>query len=351
MEKMAFGTTQDGRAVDLYTLRTARGLSARIATYGAAVTGLEVPDRHGRMADVVLGFDSLEGYLAGCPYFGAIVGRYANRIAKGRFRLGNRQCVLTRNDGENHLHGGVRGFDKVVWDAEPMTGADGPGLRLTHVSRDGEEGYPGTLTAIVEYTLGETGELRIRYRATTDVPTVVNLTHHSYFNLAGHASGHVLEHELTVDAECFTPVDAGRIPTGELKDVSGSPFDFRAPTSLGARLGQDDPQLRVAGGYDHNFVLNRTGPGLFRAARLREPTTGRVLEVLTTAPGLQVYSGNFLDGSITGKEGAVYRKHAGVCLETQHFPDSPNHRQFPSTRLDPGQRHESTTVYRFQTES
>jgi aldose 1-epimerase len=349
MEQRAFGRTQDGQPVELYTLRSSRGLSVEVMTYGGIVRSLRLPDRDGRGSDVVLGFDALDGYLAGSPYFGAIVGRYANRIAKGRFRLGDEVYALATNDGDNHLHGGVRGFDKVVWVAEPLTGADGPSLRLRYRSQHGEEGYPGTLAATVVYTLTERDELRIDSTATTDRPTVVNLAHHSYFNLAGQGAGDVLGHELTVDADRFTPVDAGLIPTGELRPVAGTPFDFRRPTRIGARIDGRDPQLVAGRGYDHNFALNRRG-GLSPCARLREPRSGRVVEVLTTEPGLHLYTGNLLDGSLTGKDGTVYERRSGVCLETQHFPDSPNHPAFPSTRLDPGQRYESTTVYRFAVE-
>jgi aldose 1-epimerase len=343
-----FGSTPEGRQVRIYRLTNANGLKAGIMTYGATVVSLEVPDKAGRMDDIVLGYDNLESYIKNSPYFGAIVGRYGNRIAKGRFRLGDEEYALATNNGENHLHGGVRGFDKVVWSAEPGPANDGPSLRLRYTSKDGEEGYPGTLSATVVYTLTESGELRIEYSATTDKPTVVNLTHHSYFNLAG--DGDVLGHELTIDADRFTPVDAGLIPTGELKGVAGTPFDFRKPTAIGARIGQDDPQLLLGKGYDHNFVLNRKGAGAVAVARLREPKSGRVVEVLTTEPGLQFYSGNFLDGSLTGKGGKVYKHRYGLCLEAQHFPDSPNQPAFPSTRLDPGQRYESTTVYRFSVE-
>jgi len=350
IEKSPFGRTPDGQPVELYRLRTRRGLTATLATYGGIVTSLELPDREGRLADVVLGFDALDGYLSGNPYFGAIVGRYGNRIAKGRFRLENQEHVLAVNFGANHLHGGVRGFDKVVWTAEPLTTEDGPALRLGYASPDGEEGYPGALMASVVYTLTEQGELRIEYAAATDRPTVVNLTHHSYFNLAGHGAGDVLGHLLTIDADRFTPVDDGLIPTGELRGVAGTPFDFREPTAIGARIDEDDPQLATGGGYDHNFVLNRRQPGLGFAARVHEPRSGRAIEVFTTEPGLHFYSGNLLDGRLTGKGGRHYPRRAGLCLETQHFPDSPNQPGFPTTRLDPGRRYESATVYRFSVE-
>jgi aldose 1-epimerase len=331
METTAFGRTRDGQAVELYTLRTDRGLTARVMTYGATLTRLEVPDRDGRTRNVVLGWDSLDGYLASARYLGATIGRYANRIARGRFRLGDQSCALTVNDGGNHLHGGQRGFDKVVWRAEPSDAPHAPRLKLRYTSRDGEEGYPGTLDAEVAYTLGESGALRIEYSATCDRPTVVNLSHHSCFNLAG--EGDVLAHELAIDADRFTPVDAGLIPTGELRGVAGTPFDFRRPTRIGARIDEDDPQLAAGAGYDHNFVLNGESGVLRPVARLREPHGGRVMDVLTTEPGLHLFTDK------------AHRR--GVCLETQHFPDSPNQPAFPSTRLAPGQRYQSTTVYRF----
>jgi aldose 1-epimerase len=332
----------------LYMLRSARGLEVDVASYGGIVTRLLVPDREGGLADVVLGYDSLPAYEAGTSYFGAIVGRYANRIAGGRFTLDGEEVRLATNDGPNHLHGGLRGFDRVVWDAEPFESDSAVGVRLTHVSPDGDQGYPGTLRATVTYAL--TGEaLRIEYEATTDAPTVLNLTHHGYWNLAGHASGEILDHELRIAATRFTPVDSTLIPTGELRRVAGTPFDFREPTRVGTRIGDDDEQLLRGRGYDHNFVLDGwTGDGtLRRAATLRDPGSGRTMEVWTTEPGLQLYSGNFLDGSDVGKDGAVYRHRDALCLETQHFPDSPNHPAFPSTALRPGETFRSTTVYRF----
>ena len=337
MEQRAFGSTRDGRPVELFTLRTRRGLEASIATHGGVVTSLKVPGRDGRLASVVLGFEALDGYLADTRYVGALIGRYANRIARARFRLDGVVHVLTANDGEHHLHGGAGGFHRVLWRAEPLAAGSGPSLRLSYTSPDGEEGYPGTLAASVVYTLTEDGELRIAYTATTDQPTVASLSHHSYFNLEG--QGDVLGHELTLHAGRFTPVDGGRIPTGELRDVSGTPFDFRRATRIGARIGDGDPQLALGHGYDHNYVLDRAGPGLGLAARVRAPRSGRVMEVLTTEPGLQLYTGNLLDPP-----------HGGLCLETQRFPDSPNQPAFPSARLDPGQRYESTTVYRFSVE-
>lgn len=332
-------------AAQVFTLGNRRGLRATITNYGGIVMALHVPDREGRLEDVVLGFDALQTYFGPHPFFGALIGRYANRIAQGRFRLDDRDYVLARNDGTNHLHGGPRGFDKVVWDAEPAGTNAEPALRLQHRSGDGEEGYPGTLTATVTYTITENDELRIDYRAFTDRATVVNLTHHSYFNLSGR--GDVLSHELFIDADRYTPVDEGLIPTGELRAVPGTPFDFREPRPIGARVHDDDPQLRLAGGYDHNFVLTPASAGLRLAARVFEPRSGRVMEVLTTEPGLQLYTGNGLDGSLIGKQGTPIGRYAGLCLETQHFPDSPNQPAFPSPRLDPGAEYSSQTVYRF----
>jgi aldose 1-epimerase len=364
VETEPWGVTPEGDSITLYTLRNAHGMTARVADWGGIVIEVRVPDRDGRVADVVLGHDSLAAYVAGTPYFGAIVGRYANRIARGRFSLDGSTYRLATNDGPNHLHGGVRGFDRRPWDAfvvqsGPVPGGalDVPGagrstVVLTRTSEDGEEGYPGRLAVEVSVSLTNGNELRFDYEARTDAPTVVNLTHHGYWNLAGHDAGDVLGEELEIRASRFTPVDAGLIPTGELRPVVDTPFDFRAPTAIGARIGEDDEQLRRGGGYDHNFVLDDwTGDGALRlAARLRDPGSGRVMEVLTTEPGLQVYSGNFLDGSDVGKGGAVYEKRDGLCLETQHFPDSPNQPSFPSTVLRPGETYRSTTVYRFRTD-
>jgi aldose 1-epimerase len=341
-----FGTLPDGTAVEAFTLRNAHGVEVRAITYGAIITSLRVPDRAGHLDDVVLGHDTLAGYVEKPAYFGAVVGRYGNRIAKGRFTLDGKTYTLATNNGPNHLHGGVRGFDKVVWKAAPA--ASGAGVTFTYTSPDGEEGYPGTLTARVTYTLTDAGELGLEYSATTDKPTVVNLTQHSYFNLAGAASGgDILGHELTIDADRFTPVDATLIPTGELAPVAGTPFDFRKATAIGARIGQDDEQLHRGGGYDHNFVLNRPEAGQRPVVRLADPKSGRTMEIRTTEPGVQFYSGNFLDGTITGKGGTVYKYRSGLCLETQHFPDSPNHPDFPSTVLRPGKEYRSKTVLVF----
>ena len=342
-----FGRLPDGTEVRLYTLANAGGMRVAITNYGGIVTSLLAPDSAGRTADVVLGYDSLADYVRGSPYFGAIVGRYANRIARARFALDGTTYALAPNDHGNSLHGGVRGFDKVVWRAEPFSDSTRAGVRLRYASADGEEGYPGRLDVTVTYALTGSNELWIEYRATTDKPTVLNLSHHGYFNLAGHAAGDILGHELTLAAARFTPVDSLLIPTGELRDVAGTPLDFRTPVAIGARIGADDRQLRFGLGYDHNWVLDGPAGTLRLAARVRDPRSGRTMEVLTTEPGIQFYSGNFLDGSNVGKGGAPYRHRAGFCLETQHFPDSPNHPDFPSTVLRPGDEYRSTTVYRF----
>lgn len=347
IEKQIFGKMPDGAAVDIYTLKNASGVEARITNYGGIVVSLKVPDRNGKFDDVVLGYDNLDGYLKNnSPYMGALVGRYANRIAKGTFKLNGTEYHLAVNNGANHLHGGLKGFDKVVWTAAPLRVANGAALKLTYVSKDGEENYPGNLTATVIYTLTDANELRIDYSATTDKRTIVNLTSHSYFNLAGQGTGDILKHQLFMNASRFTPTDAGAIPTGELKSVRGTPFDFTKPTDIGARIEQDDQQLKFGNGYDHNFVLIK-GKRLSLAAIASEPTTGRVMQVYTTEPGMQLYSGNFLDGSITGKDGKVYRRRYGFCLEAQHYPDSPNEPKFPSVVLNPGQRYTQTTIYKF----
>jgi aldose 1-epimerase len=303
------------------------------------------PDRNGKMADVVLGFDSLDGYLQNpSPFFGALIGRYGNRIGHARFTLDGRVYQVDRNDGENSLHGGARGFDKRVWTSRALT--DGS-LELTYLSVDGEEGYPGNLRATVTYHLTDANELRIDYAASTDKDTVVNLTNHSYFNLKGAGAGDILNHRVMLNADRFTPVDGGLIPTGELRAVAGSPFDFRSATAIGARIEANDEQIKIGKGYDHNWVLNRGGDGLALAARVEEPSTGRILEVRTTEPGVQFYTGNFLDGTIKGKGGKLYGRRSGFCLETQHFPDSPNKPAFPTTELKQGQKYQSTTVFRF----
>jgi len=355
VNRAAFGTLPDGRQVDVFTLTNANGVEIRVIDYGGIILSIRTPDRDGNFGDIALGYDNLEGYLEVTPYFGAIIGRYGNRIGAGRFTLDGVEYELATNNDANHLHGGDVGFDKVLWTAEPITGTDGVGVAFTYESPDGEEGYPGALSAAVDYVLNNDNELVIDYRASTDKPTVVNLTHHSYFNLAG--SGDILGHELMINADRYTPVDAGLIPTGELAVVTGTPFDFTLPTQIGAGIDVDDEQIGFGGGYDHNFVLVRDDEGssvadgalarMVLAARVVEPTSGRVLEVETTEPGLQFYSGNFLDGTITGKGGQVYEHRSGFCLESQHFPDSPNKPEFPSTVLRPGEQYRSRTIYRF----
>lgn len=342
VKKDLFGRLPDGTQVEIYTLSNMNGLKARIMTYGAILVSLEVPDRSGRLGDVVLGYDALDGYVKNNPYFGAIVGRYGNRIAKGRFTLDGAVYKLAVNNGENHLHGGLKGFDKVVWEAEPRMEDNGIGVKFTYLSKDGEEGYPGNLEVIVHYVLTNDDELRISYEAAADKATPVNLTHHSYFNLEGGARD-ILGHELMLAADRYTPVDQGLIPTGELAPVQGTPMDFTTPMTIGSRIA------KVEGGYDHNYVLNKADVATGLAARLADPTSGRVMEITTTEPGIQFYSGNFLDGTITGKGGPVYKKHFGLCLETQHFPDSPNHPNFPSTILLPGRVLKSLTIHKFYT--
>jgi len=343
--RAAFGKLADGTAVEAFTLRNAHGIEVRAITYGAIIVSLRVPDRAGKLGDIVLGHDDLAGYVDKPAYFGAVVGRYGNRIAKGRFTLDGKTYTLATNNGPNHLHGGVRGFDKVVWKADPPA-AGTASVTFRYTSADGEEGYPGTLKASVTYTLSDKDELTFEYSATTDKATPINLTQHSYFNLG--TPGHdILGHELTLEADRYTPVDATLIPTGQLAPVSGTPFDFRKPTAIGARIGQDDEQLKRGGGYDHNFVLSGAGAGLRRAVRLTDPGSGRTMEILTTEPGVQFYTGNFLDGTIKGKGGVVYKYRSGLCLETQHFPDSPNQPSFPSTILRPGKEYHSKTVLVF----
>ena len=344
-----FGKDKNGTTVQIYTLTNKNGVEARITNYGATLVSLKVPDRSGKLADIVLGFDSVDGYTQNPPppYFGATIGRYGNRIGGAKFTLDGKTYMLDANDGKNSLHGGNHGFDKATWTAKPS--ADGQAVYFTYVSKDGEGGYPGNLTATVSYTLSPANEIGIHYVATTDQDTVVNLTNHSYFNLSGPGSGDILDHVLTIHADRFTPVDSGLIPTGELRSVAGTPFDFRQPHAVGERINSDDEQLKLARGYDHNWVLNRTGSGLDLAARVLDPKSGRVLEVLTDQPGLQFYTGNFLDGAYKGIGGA-YQHRGALCLETQHFPDSPNHPDFPSTELKPGQTYDTTTVFRFSTQ-
>ncbi len=343
--KAPFGTTKDGKAVDVYTLKNAAGAEARIMNYGGIVLSLKVPDKAGQMGDVVLGYDTLAEYEKETPYFGCLVGRYGNRIAKGKFTLNGQTYTLATNNYPNALHGGVKGFDKVVWDAKPASSPKGPALELTYVSKDGEEGYPGTLTVKAVYTLTDDNALQLDYTATTDKDTVVNLTQHSYFNLAG--KGDILGHVVQINADKFTPVDATLIPTGELKPVEGTPFDFRKPTAIGERVNAPDEQIKFGGGYDHNWVINKPMGELGLQARVTEPTTGRVLEVFSTEPGLQFYCGNFLDGTLKGKGGWVYQHRNGFCMEPQHYPDSPNQPSFPSVVLKPGQTYRNTIIYKF----
>ncbi|MBZ5558125.1 MAG: galactose mutarotase [Acidobacteriia bacterium] len=354
MSRAPFGRMPDGTAVEIFTLTSGAGMEVRTMPYGAALVSIRVPDRNGKADDVVLGFDALDEYVTKNRFFGVVVGRYGNRIAKGRFTLDGKTYTLATNNGVNHLHGGVKGFDKVVWTAEPFERDGDVGVVYSHASPDGDEGYPGALSMRVTYTLSPSNALTVDYDATTDKPTPINLTQHSYFNLAGEGGGDILDHQLTIDADRFTPVDDSLIPTGELARVAGTPFDFRQPTAIGARIGADHPQLKAGNGYDHNFVLNKTsagseGPALHpeHAARVVDPKSGRTLDVSTTQPGVQFYSGNFLDGSVTGKSGHAYARRSGLCLETQHFPDSPNHPDFPSTILRPGERYQSRTVFAF----
>ena len=335
-----------GRAVKSFTLRNANGVEITAISYGAIITSWKTPDRNGEIADIVLGFaDPAQYVAANPPYFGAVVGRYGNRIANAKFTLDGRAVTLAANDGVNHLHGGKQGFDKVLWDGAIVTDRRGPTVAFTRSSPDGEEGYPGALKARVSYTLTAKNELIVEYEATTDKPTVVNLTQHSYFNLAGQGSGDILGHELRINADRYTPVDKTLIPTGELAPVEGTPFDYRKPTPIGARIDSQHPQMQFGRGYDHNWVLAREGTALSLAAEVYEPKSGRTLVVTTTEPGLQFYTGNFLDGTITGKDGRVYRQRYGFCLETQHFPDSPNKPNFPTTTLRPGETYRSRTVF------
>lgn len=347
VERTPFGTAPDGAAVELFTLTNSRGCEARVITWGCILVSLRLPDRDGMLDDVVLGHDDLAGYLTASPYFGAVVGRYANRIAGGRFTLDGETYQLATNDGPNHLHGGVRGFDKAVWAPSFAERAEGVALILRHRSPDGDEGYPGALDAQVAYTLTERDELIVEYRATTDRATHVNLTQHSYFNLACGRADDVLGHVLTLNADAYTPVHADQIPTGGIEPVDGTPFDFRAPAPIGQRIGERHLQLRHGGGYDHNWVLRRSQAGCAPAASVVEPLSGRTLEVSTTEPGIQFYSGNQLDGTITGKGARRYTARAALCLETQGFPDAPNQPAFPSTVLRPGQRLRARTIFRF----
>ncbi|MBS1866073.1 MAG: galactose mutarotase [Acidobacteria bacterium] len=350
MEKKSFGTTPDGKTADLYTLTNKNGMQVAITNYGGAIVSIIVPDKNGKLGDVVLGYDTLDGYVTDKNYFGALIGRYGNRIGNAQFKIDGITYTLAKNNGKNSLHGGIKGFNKALWDAKDISRNGEPALELKYTSKDGEEGFPGNLSVTVVYTLTNKNELKIDYSATTDKKTVVNLTNHSYFNLSGPGSGDILKSVLRVNADKFTPVDSDLIPTGELKSVAGTPFDFREPTEIGARIDSDDEQLKLGKGYDHNFVLNKEKPaGLSLAARVEDPASGRVLEVWTTEPGVQFYTANFLDGSVHGKGGIAYGKRTAFCLETQHFPDSPNKPSFPSVLLSPGQKYHTTTVYKFAT--
>jgi aldose 1-epimerase len=346
VERTDFGKTPDGTSVDLYELTNPGGRKAKICNYGAILTELHVPDRDGKLADVVLGFGDLKSYLGGHPMFGATVGRFANRIAGAKFSLDGHDYTLARNSGPNSIHGGQKGFDKAVWKAEPLHSDEGVGVRLTYESRDGEEGYPGNLVATVTYTLTIRNELKISYHATTDKATPVNLTNHSYFNLAGEGSGSIRDHELMINADSYTPADETLIPTGEIKPVRGTPLDFTKPTPIGARIAQ----LTSTRGYDHNYVINGGGKSLTLAARVKEPKSGRVMEMYTTEPGVQLYTANFLDGKLKGPSGTPYKQHDAFCLEAQHFPDSVHHANFPSVILRPGKTYAQTTVYKFSTQ-
>ena len=349
IQKTSFGSTPGGHDAHLYTLTNAKGARAVITDYGATVVELWMPDRKGNLSDIVLGFDSLNAYVKDNPYFGCIVGRYGNRIAKGQFTLNGTKYELAKNNGENHLHGGEQGFDKKVWAAKIIDRNGAPGLILTLVSPDGDEGYPGTLTVNVTYVLTDHNELVVEYEALSDADTVVNLTHHSYFNLAGAGNGDILKHELMINADRFTPVDETLIPTGELRPVFDTPFDFLKATPIGARIEAEDEQIRYGKGYDHNYVLNGERDALTLAARVTEPGSGRVMEIHTTEPGMQLYTGNFLDGSAVGKGNVAYGHRTGFCLETQRFPDSPNQPLFPTTTLKKNDYYRSTTIHRFST--
>ena len=348
--KTSFGKTADGQSVDIYTLTNRRGMTVKITNYGGIVVSLTAPDRNRKFADVALGYNDLESYMKPpFPYFGAIIGRYGNRIAKGRFTLNGVEYKLAQNNGENHLHGGIKGFDKMVWTVRQVrTTPAGPAIFLTYVSKDGEEGYPGNLTVSVVYTLTEKNELKIDYTASADKDTVTNLTHHSYFNLAGEGNGDILNHRLVLKGDRFVATDEAAIPTGELRSVANTPFDFRTANAIGARINQEtDEQIKFGKGYDHTFVVNGPAGTLRQAAVVYEPTSGRVMEVWTTEPGVQLYTGNYLDGTIIGKSGKPYPRRSGFCLETQHYPDSPNKPNFPTTTLRKGATYRSTTIYRF----
>lgn len=345
--EQAWGALPSGETVSLYKLRNEKGIETTISNFGGRIVTLKVPDRNGKFADIVLGYDTLEPYTKPNPFFGTLVGRYANRIANGEFSLNGKKYTLAKNNGPNSLHGGTQGFDKKIWQTE--ISKDGKSLQLTYVSKDGEEGYPGTLTSVVTYSLSDDNALSIDYAATTDADTVLNLTNHSYFNLAGHGNGKILDHQLMIAADRFTPVNANLIPTGEWKGVEGTPFDFRQPTAIGARIDSTDQQMQYGKGYDHNFVLNRAGAAPSLAARITDLESGRAMDVLTTQPGMQFYTANHIEGDIKGKEGAIYHFRGAYCFETQHFPDTPNQPTFPTALLKPGEKYHQTTIFRFST--
>jgi aldose 1-epimerase len=350
LQKKAYGKTPEGQSVEEYTLTNSNGMEVRILTLGGIITSIRVPDRNGDMANVVLGCSSLEDYLTKSPYFGGITGRFANRIANATFKLNGTEYNLSSNDGPHSLHGGAKGFDKQIWQAKEIKTNDEVGLELSYTSPDGEEGYPGNLATTVTYRLDNDNALHIDYKATTDKPTLVNLTNHSYFNLTGEGTGKIFNHELMLNADHYTPVDSTAIPTGEIASVEGTPFDFRTPKVIGERIHSGDEQMVYGRGYDHNWVLNRTDSKdgvMILAAKLFEPNYGRVLEVLTTEPAIQFYSGNFLTGTVVGSSGTTYRQSDGLCLETQHYPDAPNQPDFPSTVLNPGETYQTTTVFKF----
>jgi len=349
MTTSVFGKLPDNREVLQYTLTNRAGLSMQVINYGATITSLRVPDRTGKMADVVLGYDSLKGYVDGTNYFGAIVGRYGNRIGKGKFQVDGKQYQVTINDGENHLHGGKIGFNKVLWQAKVSSDSAEPALELQYVSKDGEEGYPGTVTLKVTYALTDKNELRINYEGTTDQPTILNPTQHSYFNLSGSFANTILDHVMTIEADRFTPVDKGLITTGQLAEVANTPLDFRMPAAIGARINEPYEQMAFGKGYDHNWVLRGTAGQVRKAVELYEPKSGRLMTVYTDQPGMQFYSGNFLDGTARGKDSVAYQQRTGLCLEAQAYPDTPNKPQFPSVTLRPGQVYRQTTIYQFST--
>ena len=347
--KSTYGSTKEGTAVELYTLRNDKGMEVDIITFGGRITRLSVPDKNGKFSNVVIGFDSIEQYEEDNPFFGALVGRYGNRIANAEFSLNGNAYKLAANNGPNNLHGGIKGFDKVVWKVEETTEGDNASLKLSYLSKDMEEGFPGNLANSVTYTLTDDNTLKVLYEATTDKPTVVNLTQHSYFNLSGDFSKNIMDHEITLNADKLVPVDSNLIPTGELMDVAGTPFDFRSPKLVGKDIEADHDQIKKGGGYVNNWLFNDQNKGLRTVAKVYEPETGRVMEVATTEPGVQLYTGNFLDGTLPVPGGGTYGKRSGLCLETQHYPDSPNQPSFPSVTLNPGQKYATTTTFKFMT--